>query len=191
MLWNLGRFDEAETELARAFGLWPRDYRVWFTRFYYLLYNGKPDEAFAQVKDTAGRPVGIPNWNFDLNQSQAEAVASASRVKLKSSLQAMIGAAPAGAGFAENAAIFAAFVNDMDNAFKVLVGLYTNRGFSVSDVRFTTEQAIYWGKERNTAILFRRPFMSLRRDPRFRALTEEIGLEDYWRRSGTRERVLI
>jgi tetratricopeptide (TPR) repeat protein len=191
LLSDLGRLDEAETELDQTFNLWPRDYRVWFNRFYYLLYNGKPQEALALVDDTANRPVGIPAWNFDLVRSQAEAVMSASQAKLQASLQALMDVARTAGGHAENAAIFAAFINDLESAFKILVGLYTNRGFAVADVRYSAEQALYQAQERNTHVLFRRQLQSVRREPRFRALTQEIGLEDYWQRTGSRDRVLI
>lgn len=191
LLSDLGRLDEAETEIDQAFNLWPRDYRVWFNRLYFFLYNGRPQEALALASDAGGRPVGIPDWNFDLVRGQAEAVASGSRAKLQEALRALMDRGRTAAGYAENAAIFAGFINDVDSALSILVGLYTGRGFAVSDVRFSPEQARYQAGERNTHVLFRRQLQPLRRDPRLRALTRDIGLEDYWQRTGTRARVLI
>jgi len=87
-------------------------------------------------------------------------------------------------GFMENAAIFAAFVGDLDEAFRQLNALYFGRG--VGEYYFAKEQGIYASKDRHTYNLFRRPIAALRRDPRFAVLTRELGLDDYWRetRSG-------
>lgn len=189
LLWDLGRLDEAEAELDRAFNLWPRFYQVWFSRYYFLVYNGRAQEALALMKDRAGRPVGIPEWNFALVQSEGEAIASGNGALIETALQRLKAAARQAAGFAGNAAIFAAFFGRTDTAFEILTGLYTNRGFSVADTWFSQEQAIYLGRERHTYILFRRQLTNLRRDPRYRALAREIGLEDYWNRSGSIDRV--
>ena len=39
---------------------------------------------------------------------------------------------------------------------------------------------------RNTLVLFNPAVLALRGDPRFARLLERTGLEDYWRKSGTR-----
>ena len=190
LLWNLGRLDEAEAELDRTFSLWPRHYAVWFIRFYYLLYNGRAAEALTLINDTASRPIGIPSWNFDLVMSQAQALGDSSSRNLSSVLDALTKAAHQAAGFAENAAIFASFTHELDAAFKILTGLYANRGFAVADTWFSSEQAIYMGRERNTFILFQQPMRALRQDSRFHDLCREIGLDNYWRKTGSRERVI-
>jgi tetratricopeptide (TPR) repeat protein len=190
LLWNLGRLDEAEAELKRTFEMWPRHFAVWFTQVYYLAYNGRASEALAFLDDTSSRPVGIPDWNFDLVRSQADSIARRDATDINSTLRALEDAAHRAAGFAENAALFAAFTGRIDDAFTVLIGLYTNRGFKVGEAWFSSEQGIYTGGERNTYILFQQQMRLLRRDKRFADLAREVGLEEYWRRTQSRGNVL-
>ena len=186
MLWNLGRLDEAEAELERAANSWPRHFAVWFTQVYYRAYNEKTAAALALLDDRATRPVGIPEWNFDLVRSQVEAIDSNDPAAIRATQNALEGAAHKAAGFAENAILFAAFTGFSDPAFKIANGLYANHGFDIADAWFSTEQAMYVGQERNTYILFQQQMTNLRKDPRFKNLVRAIGLEDYWNRTGSR-----
>lgn len=185
----LGRLDEAESAIDRAYSLWPRDYSVWFRRVYYLHGNGRNAEAAAMVEDRANRPVGIPDWKFDLTGLQVKSVGSGDRAKIREALDASEESARRGVGFMENAAIFAASVGDLDMAFRMLNALYFNREFPGNDARWSTEQAMFTGRERETSILFFPQLAGLRRDPRYRALTREIGLDEYWRLSDSRPEI--
>jgi hypothetical protein len=59
----------------------------------------------------------------------------------------------------------------------------------MADTYFTKEQGIYVAGDRHTYDLFRLPNAAMRHDPRFRQLTREVGLDDYWTR--TRSRSLV
>jgi DNA-binding winged helix-turn-helix (wHTH) protein/Flp pilus assembly protein TadD len=190
MLWDLGRLEEADGAMAQAYALWPRQYAVWFTNIYYRMYNDKAAEAAAMVADIANRPIGIPDWNFDLVATQANALASGDSARIRDAVRASVESARLGSGFAENAAIYAGYAGDFDTAFRMFDALYFNRGLAIPDAYFSKEQGIYAGTERPTYHLFRRPLRALRRDPRFNRLTRELGLDDYWARTNSRALVI-
>lgn len=188
-LWDLGRLEEADAALAKAFALWPRHFGIWFTNVYYRLYNGKPAEASALVADIGNRPLGIPEWNFENIALQADSIASGDRTKIRQAIAASAELARKGTGFAENAAIFAGFAGDFYSAFAILDALYFNRGFTLPDAYFAPEQGMYSGEDRHTYNLFRLPLRALRKDLRFAALTRELGLDAYW--AATNSRALV
>lgn len=190
ILWDLGRFDEADTVVDHAIGLLPGQYGFWFTKLYYLMFNGRAKEAVAMVDDTANRPMGIPDWNFELVGMGARAIASGDHAAIRIAVSAWSAAAEKGTGFTENAAILAAFAGDVDESFRLLNALYFNRGFAMPDAYFSKDQRMYSGVERHTYTLFRRPIAAIRRDPRFAALTSELGLDDYWARTNSRPLVV-
>lgn len=189
-LWDLGRLDEAEAAIDRSFALMPRYYGLWFTKLYFLMYNGRAGEAAAMIADKNSRPLGIPDWNYDLTATQVNALASGDPARLKHTIDLWKTAPDRGTGFTENAAIFAGFAGDNDEAFRLLNALYFNRGARMADTYFAKEQGIYSGVERHTFTLFRRPILGIHRDPRFGAMTRELGLDDYWRRTNSRSLVI-
>jgi DNA-binding winged helix-turn-helix (wHTH) protein len=190
-LWDIGQLDEAERVITRATDLWPRYVGLWFTRVYYLMYNGRPGEAAAVVEDVATRPLGVADYQFDNVAAQANAIASKDPWTIRKAVGETADLAPRGTGFAENAAVFAGYVGDFDTAFRMLDGLYFDRGFAVSDAYFGKEEGVYMVRERHTYNLFRPQLRALRRDPRFAKLTAEIGLDDYWRRTNSRALVIV
>ncbi|MFL6759270.1 winged helix-turn-helix domain-containing protein [Sphingomonas sp.] len=189
-LWDTGQFDETEAGMDRAFKLWPRHFGIWFSYVYYLMYNGKAQQALGMITDVANRPIGIPDWNFDWTALTAKALATHDPADLRRALDSTKAIARRGTGFAENAGVFAGFVGDFDTAFRMFDALYFNRGFAMPDMYFSKEQGMYTGPERHTYILFRVMLRQLRRDSRFGDLTRELGLDDYWRRSNSRSLVI-
>jgi hypothetical protein len=89
-------------------------------------------------------------------------------------------------GFADVAIIFAGALNQVDTAFSIISAYYFDRGFTLGDQRYSKEQGMYVSSRgRSTFFLFIPRTASLRRDRRFESLTEELGLDAYWRESGS------
>ncbi|HVH48749.1 MAG TPA: winged helix-turn-helix domain-containing protein [Sphingomicrobium sp.] len=187
LLWDCGRIGEAEDAFESAFRLWPRNYSVWFSRFYFLAYNGRAAEALAMIADTAGRPIGIPDWNFAATEVQVRALANPTPTAVREATASALDFSRKGVGFGEQSTILTAALNQLDAAFTILNGYYFDRGFTLGDQRYSKEQGMYVGaRERNTYFLFIPRTAQLRRDPRFKALTSELGLDAYWRATGSR-----
>lgn len=181
-LWSAGQLEGADAAMERAITLWPRHYAVWFVTVRLLSYSGRAKAALAMIEDRDSRPTGIPDWNFDLSAKEARALDTNSPEDVDDAVAAYLSAARRGAGFAENAIVFASAAGRPDAAFELASGYFFNRGFKVGEQRFATEQGMYIARQqRYTAFLFVPPVSGLRADPRFEGLVGEIGLSNYWR----------
>jgi len=189
LLWSLGRLDDADAAVEKAFALLPRNYTVWNMRAFWLMFSGRAREAAEMFADKESRPAfNGGDEEYDLDLMQANAIASGDRDAIRKALDALLHVAESGRGLVMASALFAAYVGERDQAFRVLNGLYLNRGMTFPG--YFTRAHSGWGGEPRTAQLFVRPMSSIRRDPRFAALTREIGLDDYWRRTDSRPRVI-
>lgn len=190
MLWSAGRVDEAERWIDGAIARWPLVYPVWFSRYWLYVRTGRPAAALAMTRNLP-RPPGIPDWNFQLNDLHAQAVLTRAPADIERAVSANRDAAARGAGFCENAINLAAQLGLVDEAFRLAEGYYFGRGFRVAAARFPGSTNMFTPPYRRlTGYLFTPNIASMRADPRFGPMMEEMGLASYWRRSGTRADVL-
>ncbi len=70
---------------------------------------------------------------------------------------------------------------------QILHAYYFGEGFTVPEIRFSPMQGNFTRVgNRMTNFLFAPSMTTLHPMPEFRALTRRLGLEDFWKRSGTR-----
>jgi hypothetical protein len=181
------RLEETDRLLQEARQIYPTQYTIWFTNVYFLMYTGRASTAIGIIEDVGGRPSGIPPQNFDDVLLAARALADRRPADAEQVVKVWLQRAHEGAGFAENATLFCGALGRFDEAFAILDAYYFGRGFRVPDIRFTPEQGSYTTPpERKTEFLFNRALHDLRKDQRFDRLTAELGLKDYWAKSGSR-----
>lgn len=182
----LGRLDDADAAMERAFRLWPRSIGVWFIRQRLLAYSGRAAAALAMIDDVDHRPPGLPQWDFDLSAAESRALMTGSKADVDAAAALYWPRARAAVGPANNAVQFFAAVGRLDDAFAILNALYFNRGFDVGERSFAEEQGTYSERRNRPTWMLWMPFMAdLRADPRMAPIMQGVGLSDYWRKSGS------
>jgi len=183
--WAARELDAADTAAGEMAKLFPMHQAVWFTRYYLLLYTGRANQALALGQNVDGRPPGIPDRNFALLNTVAQAMISRASGDIDRALALNIEAAHQATGFALNAIQFASALGRLDTAFEVARGCYFGDGFSIgSPLKYSVQQGRLALGAPETKILFYPSTDAMRHDRRFPALVDALGLSRYWASSG-------
>jgi tetratricopeptide (TPR) repeat protein len=178
-LLSAGRMDEGAAILDHALEVWPMHPTLWEMQFKFLLFSDRPRAAGAFASDLNSRASGLDPRKVDMRIRLANAVATKAPTEVEISIgdfQRLALDDVASTPFA--AAIFA-LLDRPDLTFASLERYYFNEG------AFGHSIPIGPMTRRYTKELFSPPLAPLRSDPRFQSILRRVGLEDYWRRTGT------
>ena len=193
-LWTNGRLAEADQTIDRALQLWPQQPAVWYARMLIFELTGRPRAAMAMVKDQETHPPGFSDQLLQVWRLSLGALITRAPQTIAASTEANMAAAREDPGSAVNAINFFAVLGDLDSAFVVAEGYLLRRGPLIGQLSPGKGLALNdpadqrWYK---TMMLFIPSNATLRADPRFLPLCRDIGLVDYWRRTGIRPDYLI
>jgi DNA-binding winged helix-turn-helix (wHTH) protein len=174
-LYESGNVEEADDLIEDGMKRFPRRKDYWLWKIRHLINAGRFAEAVAFSDDVNSRPaVGIePAVDFEIGI--ARALASGSQPMRAAALDTLVTTARARPGYLATSAVSACVLGYVDECLSMLHGYYFGRGQWAGG---QSERPV-------TELLFVGSTSRLRADARFPALLEEIGLEDYWRATGT------
>lgn len=184
--WIFGRIDDADLVLNRGLQIWPFNPALWNTRLVVLTYSGRLEEAMRYLDQSLAanpklaRTAGLWRVTLQAHLTRDEAVRARARdfIKQRASLSSAASV---------HAIMALSNLGMTDDAFEVADGYYRWRGPVAGAEKFTPRETLLndqlW---RRTMLLFTPATRAMRFDPRFDKLTKGIGLNDYWRRTGTR-----
>ena len=185
LLWILGRTAEADRVIDRAIQYWPEHQIVRFARFTIYAYTGRPRAALAMLDDKKGKPIYPPPavslWRVSLaalDQRSPASIAAARRANLEAVKQDV--------GLSSQAILVLSALGEVDAAFDIANELLLYRRPVEPRLQAAARQPVKSTGWRFTPWLFTPPVAPMRKDPRFIALCDGIGLTDYWRTQGVR-----
>ena len=183
-LWNAGRLEEADRAAEEARSLYPSDPMIWARRYHMLQFGGHPQAAVTMLQETNKGAQELDE--ADARELKiARALESRDAIQSQSVIDDQMRLARVGSGYAREAIVVANALGYVDEAFQVADAYYFGRGFVVPDRQ--TPAAIFYAppNERHTRMLFDPVSGPMRADPRFPRLVDELGLERYWRDTGS------
>ena len=145
------------------------------------MFSGNLKEAEIMLSEA---PVGLDEIDFKIWAAQTIAIQNSNAPDIKVALDLFDSVAFTIMTKAQEAASFASAVKRIDAAFPYLE-LYYVSGEPIRSFRNKLfAKNLFPHSGAMTFFLFEPPMQSVRNDPRFDGLTAQLGLQDYWSRSG-------
>jgi len=170
-----GRLVEAEARSADSARRWPRHPGVWQTRMELLTYSGRADAALAFAADRANHPRGIEQSIFAI-VATARALAFRRAADVDVAVKANIQLVRDNIRNAPTALRLFTALGDRDRSFDLIEAYLFRRGPLASGAHPLT---LYSRVDTDT--LFHPYSRILWPDPRFAAITQQVGLDAYWK----------
>jgi DNA-binding winged helix-turn-helix (wHTH) protein/tetratricopeptide (TPR) repeat protein len=180
-LWGLGRLHESDQVFADAAELWPSNINVWGIRFNFLVMNGRAADALATASNRSALPPGVTSFPVEVGLAVARAIVDPSAEARRAAVEAVREAHRRRSIFSVIAAIYFCELGALDEAIAILGRYY----FGTPTLPWQAGFEPKWPAARETFSLFGPSAKALRTDPRFPLLTRALGLDDYWRETGT------
>jgi DNA-binding winged helix-turn-helix (wHTH) protein/tetratricopeptide (TPR) repeat protein len=174
-----GKTEEAEDILDDGMKRFPRRVDLWLTKVRYLAISGRLPEALSFASDESSRPASYgvePETHPEvaLEIAMLQAAVDGSAAARDAVLQKVMDAARQAPSLL-GAVVRIALLGDVDTSISVLEGFYLGQG---------PWAYVHYGRP-PTGFLFRGDTFPVRRHARFPSLLRRIGLEAYWRSTGT------
>ncbi len=178
-LWSMGRLAEMERKLAEGMALFPSNKMLWFTRLELLVFSGRAEQAAVLAGDVTGRPSTVSEAEAETMVQLARGVLGNDSTATNPYFNALKEKARDLVRAAIDCIRFAAVSGWIDDAFALTDAYFFDRGFRVGG---NNGGGLFIARnQRASNFLFEPTAAAMRTDARFGALTEELGLEAYWR----------
>lgn len=177
-LWCSGDLQAADAAYAMVAERWPQHPQVWQSRLEYLMYSGRPAEALQLLGTATERPLQVSR-SFS-ESATATAAALAGRLPRADAIEANLECLAEDRTVPLQIAQACAALNGLRESFEILDGYYFGKG------KWASTAPPAGDYDRSTGRLFQPPMRTLWPTPGFSDLLRRIGLESYWRESGTK-----
>jgi DNA-binding winged helix-turn-helix (wHTH) protein/Tfp pilus assembly protein PilF len=187
-LWIAGRVAQADKVVDQVRALYPADGGTWWVRFLILALTDRAQAALAMLK---GEPKMLDPALATLWQACLPALDQRSAMTITTARNACLDAARKAGELAAHAVMILAALGAVDASFEITDGFLLWRGKIVPQSEGGKEITNDAAWRNGVQWLFTPPCASMRRDPRFLALCNGIGLTEYWRSRGVRPDYLL